>query len=99
MEAVIAAGEMNDARWAAVGRCLRHFHDAGVQHADLNARNIMLGPRLEVWVLDFDRGRLRRPGAWSRRVLDRLARSLAKSELVRQDWREGFAILRLAHDA
>ena len=99
MEAVLAAGEMNDARWAAIGRCLRHFHDAGVQHADLNARNIMLGPRLEVWVLDFDRGRLRRPGPWSRFALDRLARSLAKGEGARHDWQPGFRILRLAHDA
>jgi 3-deoxy-D-manno-octulosonic acid kinase len=99
MEAVLAAGDMNDARWASIGRCLRHFHDAGVQHADLNARNIMLGPRLEVWVLDFDRGRLRRPGAWSRRVLGRLARSLEKGEGARHDWQAGFEILRLAHDA
>ena len=69
---------MDDARWAAIGRCLRRFHDAGVQHADLNAQNIMLGAQGEVWVLDFDRGRLREPGAWRERVLDRLARSLAK---------------------
>src|SRR4026209_2191232 len=75
---MLATGRMDDARWAAIGRCLRHFHDAGVQHADLNAQNIMLGEQREVWVLDFDRGRLRHPGSWSRRVLDRLARSLAK---------------------
>jgi 3-deoxy-D-manno-octulosonic acid kinase len=99
MEAVLAAGDMNDARWAAVGRCLRRFHDAGVQHADLNARNIMLGPALEVWVLDFDRGRLRRPGGWSRRVLDRLARSLAKMHDSASGWEAGFELLRLAHDA
>ncbi|HEU4516972.1 MAG TPA: lipopolysaccharide kinase InaA family protein, partial [Steroidobacteraceae bacterium] len=68
-------------------------------HADLNARNIMLGPQLEVWVLDFDRGRLRRPGAWSRRVLDRLARSLAKKDDDGREWQAGFELLRLAHDA
>ncbi len=78
---------MDDARWAAIGRCLRRFHDAGVQHADLNARNIMLGEQGEVWVLDFDRGRLRAPGAWSGRVLDRLERSLANSEADVGDWR------------
>ena len=85
-------GRMDDARWAAIGRCLRRFHDAGVQHADLNARNIMLGEHGEVWVLDFDRGRLRQPGAWSGRVLDRLARSLAKSEAGAGDWQAGFAL-------
>jgi 3-deoxy-D-manno-octulosonic acid kinase len=96
---MLAAGRMDDARWAAIGRCLRHFHDAGVQHADLNASNIMLGEHREVWVLDFDRGRLRHPGSWSGRVLDRLARSLAKVSDGANEWRVGFALLRLAHDA
>ncbi|HET8691033.1 MAG TPA: 3-deoxy-D-manno-octulosonic acid kinase [Steroidobacteraceae bacterium] len=94
----LAAGGMDDALWAAIGRCLRHFHDAGVQHADLNAHNIMLGERREVWLIDFDRGRLRRPGPWCGRVLDRLARSLAKVGRG-DDWQVGFALLRLAHDA
>jgi 3-deoxy-D-manno-octulosonic acid kinase len=98
LEDVLADGSMDDARWADIGRCLRRFHDAGVQHADLNARNILVGPDDGVWVLDFDRGRLRRPGAWRRRVLDRLERSLVKSRRA-QDWRRGFAILRRAHDA
>ena len=90
---------MDDARWAAIGRCLRRFHDAGVQHADLNASNIMLGEQGEVWVLDFDRGALRQPGSWRERVLDRLARSLAKVGDGATDWQHGFALLRLAHDA
>lgn len=98
MEAVLGTGPLDDARWDAIGRCLRRFHDAGVQHADLNARNIMLGEQGEVWVLDFDRGRLRTPGAWSGRVLDRLARSLAKSEAGVGDWQDGFERLRRAHD-
>ncbi len=95
----LAAGGMDDARWAAIGHCLRRFHDAGVQHADLNAHNIMLGENGEVWVLDFDRGRLRGPGSWSGRVLDRLARSLAKISNGAGEWKNGFALLRLAHDA
>jgi 3-deoxy-D-manno-octulosonic acid kinase len=70
-----------------------------VQHADLNSRNIMLGEQGEVWVLDFDRGRLRAPGAWSTRSLDRLARSLVKAEGDVGDWRPGFELLRRAHDA
>jgi 3-deoxy-D-manno-octulosonic acid kinase len=64
--------------WEAVGGVLRLFHDRGVQHADLNANNIMLGEAGQVWLLDFDRGRIRGPGAWHRKPLERLARSLAK---------------------
>lgn len=95
---MLAAGRMDDARWASIGRCLRRFHDAGVQHADLNAHNILLGGNGEVWVLDFDRGRLREPGDWCNRVLARLARSLAKVSAGRGEWQGGFALLRMAHD-
>ena len=95
----LAAGGMDDARWSAVGRCLRRFHDAGVQHVDLTAHNIMLGPDGEVWVLDFDRGRLREPGSWRDGTLNRLARSLAKISNGKVEWQGGFALLRRAHDA
>jgi 3-deoxy-D-manno-octulosonic acid kinase len=94
----LAAGLMSDSRWAAIGRCLRRFHDAGVQHADLNAGNVMLDEAGAVWLLDFDRGRLRKPGPWHERVLERLARSLAKTA-GDGGWRSGFALLRLAHDS
>jgi 3-deoxy-D-manno-octulosonic acid kinase len=94
----LLTGRMDGMRWAAIGRCVRRFHDAGVQHADLNANNIMLGETGEVWVLDFDRGRLREPGAWRERVLDRLARSLAKVTAGRIEWQHGFSVLRSAHD-
>lgn len=95
---LIATGGMDDARWAAIGRCLRRFHDAGVHHADLNAQNILLDPQGAVWVLDFDRGREREPGAWRERALQRLARSLAKIGPAASDWRHGFALLCIAHD-
>ncbi len=94
------SGEILDEEWRAAGRCIRRFHDAGVQHADLNAHNVMLGAGGEVWLLDFDRGRLRRPGRWQGRVLARLARSLDKlsrGRPGRPDWRAGFGLLLAAH--
>ncbi len=97
----LLAGRLTDAEWEAAGRTIRRFHDAGVQHADLNANNVMLGGPGEVWLLDFDRGRLRAPGGWSQGVLARLGRSLGKICAPRPDlpWREGFARLVAAHDA
>lgn len=95
---MLRAGRMNEARWVAIGRCLRRFHDAGVQHADLTANNIMLGGQSEVWLLDFDRGRLREPGDWREAVLDRLERSLAKVAAGAIEWQPGFLALRAAHD-
>jgi 3-deoxy-D-manno-octulosonic acid kinase len=64
--------------WAAVGRCLRGFHDAGVCHADLNAHNILLDEPGRVFLIDFDRGTRRGDGPWKQANLSRLRRSLDK---------------------
>jgi 3-deoxy-D-manno-octulosonic acid kinase len=64
--------------WRAVGRCIAKLHARGVRHADLNAHNLLLGDGDDVFVVDFDRGSVRARGAWERRVLDRLRRSLDK---------------------
>lgn len=75
--------------WPAIGAVIRQFHEAGFEHADLNAHNILLDPRGRVYLIDFDRGRFRRrPGRWCRRNLARLRRSLAK--LAGRDGRSGF---------
>ena len=59
--------------------------------ADLNAHNLLLGTGEEVYVLDFDRGRIRRRGPWEQRVLARLQRSLFKvtAELPRDRFGDG----------
>ncbi len=66
------------ADWQAIGRCLRRFHDAGACHADLNAHNLLFDPAGQVFVIDFDRGRLRAPGLWRDSNLVRLRRSIEK---------------------
>jgi 3-deoxy-D-manno-octulosonic acid kinase len=57
---------------------VQDFHAAGACHADLNAHNILLDQEGKAWLLDFDRGRFRAPGAWQARNLARLERSLRK---------------------
>jgi 3-deoxy-D-manno-octulosonic acid kinase len=64
--------------WVEIGRTLRRFHAEGVYHADLNAHNIVLNEGPQVWLLDFDRGQLRRPGMWCDSNLVRLRRSIEK---------------------
>ena len=64
--------------WRAIGACVRRFHDAGVFHADLNARNILIDEAGQVSLIDFDKGRVRPTGAWQQANLDRLLRSLRK---------------------
>lgn len=85
--------------WSEIGRTIALFHSHGVHHADLNAHNILLAvPKPtepmcpEVYVLDFDRGRIRARGAWEQVVLERLHRSLEKvcaqagKSFEREDW-------------
>jgi len=69
----------NEAIWGSVGKCIRRFHDAGVWHADLNARNILLDADMRVFLIDFDRARFM-PGKVvnGEGNLKRLKRSLAK---------------------
>jgi len=70
---------LNAAVWGSIGKCIRQFHDTGLWHADLNARNIMLNDRSEVFLIDFDRARFT-PGkaVQGEGNLQRLHRSLTK---------------------
>ncbi|MEQ9465452.1 MAG: 3-deoxy-D-manno-octulosonic acid kinase [Haliea sp.] len=67
--------------WQRTGQMLRAFHDAGLDHVDLNCDNILVADGA-LWLIDFDRCRLRPAGredtAWKRRNLARLRRSVSK---------------------
>jgi 3-deoxy-D-manno-octulosonic acid kinase len=70
-------GALSIVTWISIGRCVRRFHDFGVCHADLNARNVLLSEEA-VYLVDFDRCELRRAGLWRDANLVRLRRSLEK---------------------
>ena len=78
LAAALREAPLPSGTWGAVGSCIAALHHRGVQHADLNAHNLLLGGSGEVYVLDFDRGRIRARGAWEQQVLRRLRRSLLK---------------------
>ena len=82
LAALLARGALAQERWHAIGSTIARFHAQGVQHADLNAHNILLDDAGVVFILDFDRGRLRESstsrGKWEDSVLARLRRSLEK---------------------
>ncbi|HEX5305278.1 MAG TPA: 3-deoxy-D-manno-octulosonic acid kinase [Dyella sp.] len=61
-----------------VGALVARFHREGVWHADLNAHNVLVAPD-GLYLIDFDRGRLRPPAdGWRQANLQRLRRSLIK---------------------
>ncbi|WP_302140039.1 3-deoxy-D-manno-octulosonic acid kinase [Halomonas alkalicola] len=74
----LEARQAGDALLAEVGRTIRRFHDAGLDHVDLNARNLLVDEAQRVWLIDLDRCRLRPKGAWQDANLARLERSLVK---------------------
>ena len=78
LSSVLQSVALPPADWRAIGAAIARLHHAGVDHADLNAHNILLDAAQRVSVIDFDRGRLRTPGDWRSRNLRRLHRSLSK---------------------
>lgn len=89
------------APWEASGRLVARFHREGLDHADLNASNILFDGA-GGWLIDFDRSHLRKPGrTWRENNLARLLRSLQKlrGQRMRVDVERDFARLRAAYDA
>lgn len=71
--------------WHQLGRLVARFHLAGADHADLNAHNILLDTHGKLWLVDFDKGRIRNPQhrGWQQANLKRLKRSLDKINVQR----------------
>jgi 3-deoxy-D-manno-octulosonic acid kinase len=98
----LAAAEGSQAPWEQAGRLIARFHREGLDHADLNATNILFDATGQGWLIDFDRGRMQIPAtAWRARNLARLQRSLHKLRGARSEGEvdRDFARLRAAYDA
>ncbi|WP_455223483.1 3-deoxy-D-manno-octulosonic acid kinase [Kaarinaea lacus] len=76
---VLGTTDMDDELWRQLGKTIRRFHQQGIYHADLNAHNILIDDSERFYLIDFDKGQLRKPSsAWQQSNLDRLQRSLQK---------------------
>ncbi|PAJ74274.1 3-deoxy-D-manno-octulosonic acid kinase [Pseudoalteromonas sp. NBT06-2] len=77
-----------------VSQCIATFHKAGVYHADLNINNILFDDQGKVFLIDFDRGELKKPNSsWQQSNISRLQRSFEKENsrnpqffLQKNDW-------------
>jgi 3-deoxy-D-manno-octulosonic acid kinase len=90
-----------DAPLEETGRLVARFHRAGLDHADLNAHNILFDAQGHGWLIDFDRGVLRIPATrWRTANLARLKRSLLKlrGQRTPAQVEDDFARLRVAYD-
>lgn len=65
--------------WASIGSTIANFHCHGIYHSDLNAHNILIKNSNEVFIIDFDKGKMRTPQkSWRVENLNRLKRSIEK---------------------
>ena len=66
--------------WEALGQVIRRFHENNVDHADLNACNILINDHGQIYLIDFDKGRIHQKQNKARchANLSRLRRSLMK---------------------
>ena len=72
------AGTASETDWASVGQVIAKLHNAGVWHADLNARNLLRRDDGQWMIIDLDRARFRAGSGWCDSNLARLRRSLDK---------------------
>lgn len=89
------------APWEEAGRLIARFHREGLDHADLNAHNLLFDGNGRGWLIDFDRGRMRIPAThWREANLRRLLRSLLKlrGERASAEVEADFARLRRAYE-
>jgi len=80
--------ELGDQTWQRIGFTIAAFHRHHVFHSDLNCHNILLQSQDEseqVYLIDFDRCRIRPTGAWQQQNLQRLQRSLLKERKTMHD--------------
>lgn len=78
--AILAKQTLTASQWQQLGQTLAKFHQRGVYHADLNAKNILFDQQ-DFYLIDFDRGELRQPNKqWQQANIDRLLRSFNKEK-------------------
>jgi 3-deoxy-D-manno-octulosonic acid kinase len=98
----LAAARGADAPWAQAGQLIARLHRGGLDHADLNAHNLLFDDAGTGWAIDLDRGALRIPATgWREKNLARLHRSLLKLRGARSEAEvdRDYAVLRAAYDA
>jgi 3-deoxy-D-manno-octulosonic acid kinase len=98
----LASVERSAAPWEQAGHLVARLHRAGVDHADLNAHNLLFDTSGRGWAIDLDRSQLRIPATpWREANLARLRRSLLKLRGARSvaEVEKDYATLRDAYDA
>ncbi len=84
--------------WQAIGEVIAAFHQAGIGHADLNVRNILLDSRDQIWLIDWDQGFVGAGDTHQQRSLERLQRSIKKEPMLAKHFANGWPELMRGYD-
>jgi 3-deoxy-D-manno-octulosonic acid kinase len=78
---ILSKQQLSESLWSRIGATIKQFHDHNIYHHDLNAHNILINDKEQVFLIDFDRGELRNDtadSAWKQANMQRLQRSFLK---------------------
>lgn len=83
---LLQQGPLAAAQWTRIGAAIGTMHGHGVNHRDLNCRNLLLDAAGAAWIIDFDRCLARAPGPWVASNLARLRHSLRREGERSAQW-------------
>jgi 3-deoxy-D-manno-octulosonic acid kinase len=79
---ILTKNTLADEQWHNIGATIKQFHNIGIYHHDLNAHNILIDDKNDVFLIDFDRGEVRadnmKSALWKQKNMARLERSFLK---------------------
>lgn len=76
---ILSRQELEEQQWEQLARWILKMHDLKINHADLNANNILIGKDMNFTLIDFDKAKIESTsGYWQQNNIDRLLRSLQK---------------------
>lgn len=80
--ALLSKQKLSEALWKKIGITIKRFHDNNIYHHDLNAHNILIDKSDNVFLIDFDRGEIRKNNqkTWQQANMARLLRSFEKEK-------------------
>jgi len=78
--ALLSKQPLSNGLWKKIGVTIKRFHDNNIYHHDLNAHNILIDKEDNVFLIDFDRGEVRKNNqkSWQQANIARLQRSFLK---------------------
>jgi len=78
--AILSKQVITPTLWKKIGATIKRFHAHDIYHHDLNAHNILIDEKKDIFLIDFDRGEVRTSNqtSWQQGNMERLQRSFLK---------------------